>query len=42
MRGTTFMSCETGSVELEQDDKLLVLGRRAGLQKFVETLRGEA
>lgn len=38
MRGSEFLSCETGSVELKADDKLLLLGRRENLRRFGDRL----
>lgn len=38
MRGGEFHSCETGSVELKTDDKLLLLGRRENLRRFGDRL----
>ncbi|OWV37174.1 potassium channel family protein [Mameliella alba] len=38
MRGTEFLSCETGAAELQVDDKLLLLGRRENLRRFADGL----
>lgn len=38
MRGSEFVSCETGAAELRTDDKLLLLGRRENLRRFAEGL----
>lgn len=38
MRGSEFVSCESGSTELHTDDKLLLLGRRENLRRFADGL----
>lgn len=38
MRGSEFVSCETGAAELKTDDKLLLLGRRENLRRFADGL----
>lgn len=38
MRGSEFVSCESGAVELHTDDKLLLLGRRENLRRFADGL----
>ncbi len=38
MRGSEFVSCETGAAELNTDDKLLLLGRRENLRRFADGL----
>jgi trk system potassium uptake protein TrkA len=38
MRGSEFVSCETGAAELHTDDKLLLLGRRENLRRFADGL----
>ena len=38
MRGSEFVSCESGSAELKTDDKLLLLGRRENLRRFADGL----
>lgn len=37
MRGTVFMPCQVEDVELQTDDKLLLLGERQELRNFSET-----
>ena len=37
MRGTVFMPCQVEDVELQADDKLLLLGERQELRNFSET-----
>lgn len=39
MRGTEYISCATGDVQLQQGDLLLVLGRRVDLRKFTNSLQ---
>lgn len=38
MRGGEFVSCESGSAELQTSDKLLLLGRRENLRRFGDSL----
>jgi trk system potassium uptake protein TrkA len=38
MRGTVFMPCQVEDVELQTDDKLLLLGERQELRNFSESL----
>lgn len=38
MRGSEFISCESGGAELQVDDKLLLLGRRENLRRFADGL----
>jgi trk system potassium uptake protein TrkA len=38
MRGSEFVACENGSALLHPDDKLLLLGRRASLRKFSDSV----
>lgn len=38
MRGSEFISCESGTAELNTDDKLLLLGRRENLRRFADGL----
>jgi len=38
MRGSEFVSCETGAAELKTDDKLLLLGRRENSRHFADGL----
>ncbi len=38
MRGSEFVSCESGAAELQADDKLLLLGRRENLRRFTDRL----
>ncbi|MEA3643508.1 MAG: TrkA C-terminal domain-containing protein [Lamprobacter sp.] len=38
MRGSDFLSCESGSAELQTDDKLLLLGRRENMQRLGDSL----
>jgi trk system potassium uptake protein TrkA len=38
MRGTAYVSCETGETVLQAEDKLLLLGRREDLRKFGDSL----
>lgn len=38
MRGTEFVSCESGAALLQTDDKLLLLGRRENLRRFADGL----
>lgn len=38
MRGSEFVSCETGAAKLHKDDKLLLLGRRENLRGFADGL----
>ncbi|SFG93811.1 trk system potassium uptake protein TrkA [Palleronia marisminoris] len=38
MRGSDYISCETGCTELVADDKLLLLGRRENLRRFGDSL----
>lgn len=40
MRDSEFLSCEDGSLVLNEGDKLLVLGRRTDLRSFGDSLRG--
>ncbi|WP_071674530.1 potassium channel family protein [Nioella nitratireducens] len=39
MRGTTFLSCDDGTLRLEQGDNLLLLGKRAELRRFGDAMR---
>jgi trk system potassium uptake protein TrkA len=38
MRGSEFLSCDSGALELKADDKLLLLGRRENLRRFADGL----
>ncbi|WP_158963866.1 potassium channel family protein [Chachezhania sediminis] len=38
MRGSDYISCESGATELRTDDKLLLLGRRENLRRFADGL----
>ena len=38
MRGTEFSNCRDLKAELRQDDKLLLLGKRADLRAFSDAL----
>ena len=38
MRGSEFVACENGTAQLHPDDKLLLLGRRASLRKFSDSV----
>ncbi len=38
MRGSEFISCQTGETALQEDDKLLLLGRRDELRDFGDSL----
>ncbi|MGS4947594.1 potassium channel family protein [Meridianimarinicoccus sp. RP-17] len=38
MRGSEFLPCESGAMELKTDDKLLLLGRRDNLRRFADGL----
>ncbi len=38
MRGSEFVSCESGAAELQAEDKLLLLGRRENLRRFTDRL----
>ncbi|MEA3641252.1 MAG: TrkA family potassium uptake protein [Lamprobacter sp.] len=38
MRGSEFLSCESGSAELQTDDKLLLLGRRENMRRLGDSL----
>lgn len=38
MRGSEFLSCEAGDIELKTDDKLLLHGRRENLRRFADGL----
>ncbi len=40
MRGTAHIDCTDGTARLEKGDRLFVLGRRAGLEKFIGSLPG--
>lgn len=39
MRGTAFLSCDDGTLRLEQGDNLLLLGKRAELRRFGDAMR---
>lgn len=38
MRGSEFVACDNGAAQLHPDDKLLLLGRRASLRKFSDSV----
>jgi len=38
MRGTGFHTCDSRDLALEEDDKLILLGKRPDLRRFGDTL----